>query len=445
MSSIRRYLVIVLLATITLVNFLAALHGYRSSMEKADQVFDAELVDIASVLAQATGSTAVQQISGQLSTGVVFQIWNDGEPEYASFDAPAGPIADLVPGYHDVNLLGYRWRAFTVQLPQPNRWLIVAERYEARFALAEKIIVESVLPIVLSLPLIGVLVWLIVGRGLQPLRGLAAEMAVKRADDLGPVRQDNPPAEVNVLISAINSLLGRLDESFRREKRFAADAAHQLRTPISVLKVQLHNMQRTAAADGGELPRLASAVERMGRSVEQILLLNRTAPGQFAASVEAVNLTEAAREEIAAIYPQIELLGQEIELVGDDVMMQGDAFCVHTLIANLLDNASKYSGRGGKIRVTCAATPAGAVLTVHDNGPGIDAELRERVFERFYRVGGDRHASGITGSGIGLSIVSQVLEILGARIELGESYFGAGLGVTVGFGAQATGPGKASS
>lgn len=444
MSSIRRFLVVVLLATITLINFLAAVHGYRTSMAEAEMLFDFQLADIAAVLAvtasRTAGDTALLTGTEEGVRSIAFQVWHGGVLEASSGTAmedSAAPIAPLVAGYADVNFDGYRWRAFSRYVESGDRWLIVAQRADIRFALAETIIIESVLPTILGLPLVGLLIWLIVGRGLWPLRALANEMGNKRSDDLSPLAGLDPPKELAVLIGSINDLLRRLDASFEREKRFAADAAHELRTPISVLKVRLHNLLRDADRDDLSLNSLESAVERMGRSVEQVLMLYRTTPTQFAANFEEVDLATMARQIIAEVYPQLEAKQQQIELVGDNVKMQGDSFAVQTLLMNLVENASKYSGDGGEIRVIIERRADKATLTVEDSGPGIPPDQYDMVFERFYRLVGDRHDSTVPGSGIGLAIVQHIAEIHGATISLGDSSFATGLAVTVSFPAQA--------
>jgi two-component system sensor histidine kinase QseC len=436
-SSIRRFLVVVLLATITLVNFLAALHGYRTSMEEAERLFDLQLADIAGVLAVTAGGPVPQGEIASSPNSIMFQVWQGAELESASLDASAEPLTALEPGYADINFAGYRWRAFSQYEPQSDRWFIVAQRADVRFALAESIILESVLPIILGLPLEGLLIWFIVGRGLRPLRDLASAMADKRSDDLSPVADFEPPQELAVLIQSINDLLHRLADAFEREKRFSADAAHELRTPVSVLKVQLHNLLRDskdkASDEGGQLTALRAAVDRMGHSIEQVLTLYRTTPDQFAASFVQLDLVAEARQVIADLYPQLEAKHQQIELLGEAAAMRGDAFAIKTLLTNLIENASKYSGENGEIRVVIERNNDQIVLTVEDNGPGIPLDQHERVFERFYRVGGDRHESDVTGSGIGLAIVQHIAEIHGAAIRLGEASFASGLAVTVSF------------
>jgi two-component system sensor histidine kinase QseC len=431
-TSIRRFLVVVLLATITLVNFMAALHGYRSSMAQAEELFDSQLADIANVLTETADGAFVAVESPASISDITFQIWRDDVLTAASAGAPLTPIAALDPGYTDVNFLGYRWRAYVRYVDDQDRWLIVAERADLRFALAENVILESILPIVLVLPLLGILVWMIVTRGLRPLSDLAGEMHDKRSDDLSPVAETEPPDELRALTDSINDLLRRLEGSFDRERRFAADAAHELRTPISVLKVQLHNVLRDMP-EQASLKALQAGVQRMERSVEQVLMLYRTAPDQYAAKFVELDLAGLARQVIAELYPQLEMRQQSIELIGEQCMIRGDSFALRMLLVNLIGNASKYSGESGEIRVILEDAGDAVLLKVEDSGPGIPVEQRHKVFERFYRIGGDRHDSAVPGTGIGLAVVKHVADIHRATIDLGASDFASGLAVMVRF------------
>lgn len=427
MNSIRRFLIVVLLATTILANLLAAGYGYRSSMAEAEQLFDIRLAEIAGVLA-ATPPGYYRSATGD--SAIAFQIWQDGKLEGYSANVPLEPIAAFETGYSDVRIGGFQWRAFARYFEDTGRWILVAESSDIRSMLADNIILDSLLPIVVALPFYGLLIWIIVGWGLRPLDELAKRMRVKRSDDLSPVSGINPPAELSVLVGSINDLLKRLDASFERERQFAADAAHELRTPISVLKLKLHNLLREAREDKTQILSLQGAVERMERSVEQVLMLYRMSPDQFVARFTDVDLADLAQQTIADIYPQLEERKQQIELSATPALVAGDAFALQTLISNLIENASRYSGEGGKIKVTVDDRGDSILLTVEDSGPGIPAEHRDRVFERFYR---GQHDYDSSGSGIGLAIVKNICNIHGAEISLGESGFDSGLAVSVAF------------
>lgn len=425
MTSIRRFLITVLLGAIALINLGAAWYGYRSSVAEAEQLFDKRLADIAGVLA-ATPPGYYRTATGD--TAIAFQIWEQETLQAASGNAPDQPITGFESGYSDIVISSFRWRAYALYLPDTERWVLVAESADIRSTLADSIVLDSVLPIILSLPVCGLLIWIIVGRGLRPLDVLAKEMRQKRSDDLQPVTNMKPSRELSVLVSSINDLLQRLDASFERERQFSADAAHELRTPISVLKLRLHNLLRDTREPSPQLESLQSAVDRMERSVEQVLLLYRLAPDQFAARFAPTDLSALARETIAELYPQLESRGQEIELLGTSPPISGDAFALQIMLLNLIENASRYSGEAGSIRVSLSAEATGTTLVVEDSGPGIPEEYREQVFERFYR---GEHDGAAEGSGIGLAIVKNIAEIHGAQIRLDDSGFATGLAVSV--------------
>jgi len=426
MTSIRSFLIIVLLCTIVVVNSAAVFFGYRNSMEEADKLFDQRLADIANVLAT-TPTGYYETATG--NSALAFQIWQGERLEASSRNAPAGVITNGEPGFSDVRFDGFGWRAYTLVQEDSDRKIIVAESTDIRFALADNIVLASVLPMVAGLPIIALLIWLAVGRGLQPVRLLAHEIRVKQPNDLSPVTDLESPKELKVLISSFNDLLHRLDNAIQRERGFAADAAHELRTPVSVLKLQLHNL-RNEAGDNPKLLELQQAVDRMGQSIEQVLLLYRMTPEQFSARLEDVDLTALARETIAELYSLLSNKQQNIELTGDNVSIKGDAVALQTLLTNLIDNASRYGGDGGNIRVSLEQSGNESMLTVEDNGPGIPADQRDKVFQRFYR---GQHDSSIAGTGIGLAIVRNIAEIHNAQVSLGDSSFATGLAICITF------------
>ncbi len=427
MTSIRSFLIIVLLSTITVVNSAAVYFGYRNSMEEANSLFDDRLDDVAQVLA-ATPRGSYQTVTGYSS--LVFQVWLNNELIGASRNAPTTPITDGTAGFSNVKFDGFGWRAFTLESEDTGRLIIVAESTDIRFEVADNIVLASVLPILSGLPVIGLIIWLAVGRGLQPVNLLAREMGEKRSDNLSTVEDIEIPGELDPLVRSINELLARLQSAIERERGFAADAAHELRTPISVLKLQLHNLLEEARGDDSQLRQLQQSASRLERSVEQVLMLYRMTPEQYSARFEVLDLTELTREAIATLYPLLRNKGQNIEMDGDKALIKGDPTALTTLIINLIENASRYSGDNGEIRVTVSPTADAIALTVEDNGPGIEAEQREKVFERFYR---GQHDTSVAGTGIGLAIVSSVAEIHGASISLDSSGFATGLAVTVTF------------
>lgn len=442
MKSIRSFLVIAVLSAITLTSFVAALYGYRASVKAAQTLFDAQLSDTASLIA-ALLATRPPQDAQSFGPGfapsagqAVFQVWTrDRRLLLHSSDAPAEAMAPLNPGFQDRNFLGQRWRVLVRFAPASNHWIQVAQRADTRYLLADSIVMESVIAVMISLPIAALFIWLIVGHGLRMLERLAAQLSRKQAADLSPIQLADPPGEVAVIVSAVNALLYRLERSFERERRLTADAAHELRTPVAALKVHLHNLAVRLPPEDPALRQVRDEVARLEHLIAQILLLYRMEPEHYRADMAPLDLTELARATIAARYGDLERRGQHIELHGKRCPVRGDRFALTALIDNLIANANRYTPPGGEVRVCVGAIPGGVRLEVADSGPGMPAAERARVFDRFYRIGGDRGQG--SGSGLGLSIVKLIADLHGASVALGRSDQG-GLSVRVDF--PASGP-----
>lgn len=433
MTSIRTFLVVMLMAIMTLTVFLSALQGYRSSIAEVQQLFDSELQERARLLAITGGGRQVESETSAFSEQYAFQVWQDGRLLQRSSNAPITAISNFQAGYQDTNFGRHRWRTYTWIDVSQDRLAVAAERIDIRNLLAERIIMKSVMPVMVSLPVAGLLIWLIVGYGLAPLRKLAEYLGNRRAEDLRPIPENRQPVELMQVITSINDLFSRLEASFSREKRFASDAAHELRTPISALKVHLHNMSMNVPSGDHDLVQLEAATDRMGSVVEQILALHRTAPDQYVARFSEIDLHQLVQQVIISTYNDFEQRNIQLELSGECALMSGDRFALETLVKNLLDNACKYTPAGGQVRLSVGKDDKGIRLQVEDSGPGVPEDLYERIFDRFYRADGDRHQSGVTGCGLGLAIVRHIAEIHGASVKLEKSSFESGLCVSLWF------------
>ena len=424
MNSIRVFLVVVILAVITLFYFLAALRGYQSSMLEAERLFDKQLLDTARLIANIHTEHTARNIGSDAS--LAFQVWRGEELLAASRNAPETPIGALEPGFDYSNFAGYRWRTAAYYDGATGNWILAADRTDLRYALAENVILESVFPTLAGLPVVGLLIWLIVSGGLRPLRVLARQLGSKQPDDLSPLAVEAPKKELEQIIASTNGLLQRLETSLLRERQFASDAAHELRTPISALKLQAYNLAQEPGTDAGLVQELQSSVERLGHIVEQILDLYRSSPDQYNAQFEALDLSGLAREVLAEEFGAFDDKGQHVEFQGRPCPISGDRFALKTLLRNLLSNANKYTPPGGRVLVSVTQEGDNTRLTVEDSGPGIPDDQRESIFERFHRIGRDRHPSGAAGCGLGLAIVRRLVELHRGRITVGRSGFGSG-------------------
>ena len=436
MKSIRIYLVIIIVAAITLANFIASLNGYRDGMAAAENRLDAELMELSQTL-NALIASAQTPPTDLLPERELFQFWRNGALLYHSVNAPSALADNLATGFHQLNYNGLRWRVMVGE--HADGELLVGIRTDLYSRLLEELILQSILPVLVILPLLALLIWLLVGTGLRPLRRLAGELRVRASNDLDPIDSDGYPLELAQVVSSTNQLFHRLGEAFERERRLSADAAHELRTPLTTLKLGLHNLRQEGCSnhDNGNnthhqtlLDDMEASIDRMNHSVEQILTLNKLSPENLQRNRSRFNLQTVAQEAIATCYPQLSARSQHIDLIAEPVTLTGNAFAMEILFKNLLENASKYTPQGGRLRVTLGALPEEVLIVVEDTGPGIDPALYERVFDRFYRVGGDRHQSNTTGSGLGLALVEQIVRFHLGAISLDKSVLG-GLKVTV--------------
>jgi len=438
-TSIRAFLVVVLISTITLVSFITALHGYRESMNQARLLFEDQLRQQANILNAIPINKNVEIIdfdyfNQKKVSNNAFQIFNqDKELILRSLNAPEIPITDYRPGFSETNFSGYRWHAFVMFNELRSIWIMVAERDDIRHQLADSIIMEAVFPIVVSIPLTGILVWLIVSFGLKPIHELAMQLRSKQASDLTPIIIDAVPEELTTLAASANELLLRLERSFSREKRFNSDVAHELRTPIAALKIHLQNLLTDLKNPPESANKLEEGLQRINHLVEQIILLNRMTPDHYMAQFTNIDLFDATRNVIEDVLDEINVKNQNLEFNGKNCEIFGDAFAVETMIKNILRNAIKYTPEHGNIVIRIIEKEGQRIIQIMDNGPGVPVDEYDRIFERFYRLGGDRHTSTSLGCGLGLSIVQYIAELHDANLTLEHSEFESGLLFTASF------------
>jgi two-component system sensor histidine kinase QseC len=391
-------------------------------MQEAERLFDKQLLDTARLIANIHTESVARNITHD--SAIAFQVWRGGELVALSSNAPDKALGPLEAGFGYANFDGLRWRTIAYHDPLTGYWVLAAERTDLRYTLAENVILESISPILIGLPIIGLLIWLIVSQGLRPLRKLANMLGSKQPDDLSPLVIDSPRRELAKIIASSNGLLQRLETSLQRERQFASDAAHELRTPISALKVQLYNLQQSLHGSKA-VDELNATAERLAHIVEQILALYRSSPDQYNARFVAIDLAALVQEVMAEEYGSFDQKQQTLEFKGEPGLLMGDRFALATLIQNLLSNANKYTPESGSIEVgvrhQAGAGPGELVLSVADSGPGISEAQREMVFNRFYRADGDRHVSGQPGCGLGLAIVKRIVELHQGRIALSEA------------------------
>jgi signal transduction histidine kinase len=430
MKSIRARLLIALIVLVALISLLAAVVTYRRVANETSTLFDYQLRQMAlSLRSQISLAPRIEVPPDQSDTDFVIQIWDlYGARTYLS--RPGLPmINQIVLGYANLSLQGKIWRTYglqtadgVIQIAQPLR-----VREELARAAAERVVI----PLILLLPIMIVAVAWIVRRGLLPLRYVTAEVQRRDVRSLAPLGSDNLPREIEPLVGELNRLLARLHDAFGAQRAFISDAAHELRSPLTALRLQLQLLDRAPdeAARREARGRLGAAIERAIHLVEQLLTLARSDPEDSAADFESLDLTAAAAEGIKDTHDLAAARNIDLSLDGASKLpVWGDREALRTLARNLVDNAVRYTPAGGSVEVRCRAIPGGALLEVTDTGPGIAHGDRERVFDRFYR----RARQQESGTGLGLAIVKAIAERHRAQISLDEAP-GGGLQVAVRF------------
>lgn len=362
----------------------------------------------------------------------------------AGADIPPPPAGvHAAETFYDGRVAGEPVRIVEIRVPadagsgRPGGLIRVAETETKRRALAREILLSVVIPQLLLVLIAGVLVWQGVVRGLRPLRRLQRAVAARSHLDLRPLEAKRVPGEVLPLVDAVNALLSRLQQALTLQSRFIADAAHQLKTPIAALRMQIEVALRESdpAQMRRSLQESEAGLERLARVASQLLSLARNEPeGAGSVQLAPLDLRAAALDAASAWVPAALERGLDLGLEGGleggnaPVLIQGDAPRLRELLDNLLDNAVRYSRPGGRITVRVLAHPAPAV-EISDDGPGIPPEERARIFERFHRLLG----APAGGSGLGLAIAREIARIHGGEIGLREDADGVGTTFAVSF------------
>ncbi|PKH89929.1 two-component sensor histidine kinase [Pseudoalteromonas sp. 78C3] len=430
--SIRKRLTLILLSMMVLTCFLALVKGYQKSMHHGENLLDNELKIVAGVLieqplALSTNAVQVSNNSAQL----LYQIWQNNSLLSGSSSLSNNQIS-FSEGFQTANVAGQRMRVFVMR--KNTRKVIVAEPMSKRFELAEAVILSAMLPMLWAVPLLAIFISFFVKYALAPLTRLSKQLATRQANDFTPINWQVTDEEIKPVINRLNDLFKRVETAYLRERFFASDAAHELRTPLSSLKINVHNLasKQSNSQNHQELQAMSQGINRLSNIVEQMLILGRTQPEQWQRQFSEQSLLAITQQVVSEQYDKIDGKNQTISLEGDDFVINGDEFTLTTLIANLLSNAIKYTPDNGQIIIKLASSNNGFSWQIDDSGAGMTEEQKERIFNRFYRVGGDQHPSGEQGAGLGMAIVQHIIAIYGASIHLANSPLG-GLTVKVTF------------
>lgn len=443
MRSLERYLLAWLLGALLLGSMLVVLVTYIVTYDEMNEVFDAELKNVAQALSSYhSGQAVLDQVLSMPARNdtpddseIVTLTWSKGGQRlYASDPRVAVPFRPIE-GLERVESGAEEWIVYTdVRSDGVSQ---AAQRVAARRHMAQESAAKLLLPLLLLSALVAALVVFALRRGLQPLAHAARDIAARSAMALHPVADAGVPSEVAPLVASINDLIARLGHAFSAQRRFMADAAHELRSPLTALRLQLQLLKTSGdeASRAAALAALDQGIVRSQRLIEQLLQVARSEPDGEPTCLADVELGELARSVVSAACVKADRL--QIDLganVLDEVSVRGDRDQLAVLLTNLVENALRYTPPGGVVDVAVARRDGAAVASVIDDGPGIPAHERERVFDRFYRgQGAQAIARDGTGSGLGLAIVRAIAQRHAAQVTLHTPASGRGLEVRVAF------------
>ena len=462
-SSIRQRLLITLLLSIIIIGSITIVRSYLDARYEVQELFDAQLAESARIIQaqllfvmRSNTRDEIQRLledqpfmsekhANEKGNGdeislygheyehkIAFQLWNNkSRLMLRSPSAPTTALSELalnpaIHGYSNEKIAGNDWRVFSLW-DRNNEYLVqVGEKYDIRNELIHKISTRLIRPSLISLPILAFLIWLGIGRGLAPLKKVTTEVARRESGFLEPIDIGPVPREIRPLATALNDLLQRLAQALEMERRFTDDAAHELRTPLAALKTQAQVALR--ATDEQErnnaLTQIIKGVDRASHLLQQMLTLARLHSSDEKLPTESVRLYKLAADIVAQLAPLALAKHIDLALEGDEsATLEVNSVSLELLIRNLIGNAINYTPAHGDVQVNIQTSNDETVLTVRDSGPGIDPELLERVFDRFFRIPGQQ----ASGCGLGLTIARQSVELLNAELELKNRTDGPGL------------------
>jgi two-component system sensor histidine kinase QseC len=417
---------------------------YYISSHEVEELFDSELAQSAGVLLQISANfdpdasnlepTLYKDVYGhRYEKKISFQIFQNKKLLLQSANAPPMIMSNQA-GFSNQTINNSLWRVFRFNDVEHNRVIITAENLDVRQELVNEITQDSLYPLTFMIPILLLMIWVGIDRGLQPIKKLAKQIAQRSPDNLEPVHVNfSVPNEILPLFTGLNDLLTKLKKAFERERRFTSDAAHELQTPLASIKTQTQVALRAQNREEQEhaLKKATEGIDRASHMVQQLLSLARLEPIDNLSEVSSIDLCQLTRNLLGEL--DMEAHRKNIELSLDEcgpVLIQGNKAAIEIMIRNLLSNAIRYTPDSGKVSTGITTTKESIRLRVTDSGPGIPEQDRERVFERFYRGEDNQH---IIGSGLGLSIAKRIADLHHASITLGSPESGTGLNVTIEF------------
>jgi two-component system sensor histidine kinase QseC len=444
LNSIKKFLIVSLFMSMACIMSIAGIYGYISSAHEIDEVFDAQLAQYTRLLSHYTSGniasinadSILAKAGHKYESKISFQIWSDDKATLlASSGENEGALGPFVEGYHDVSDSKHQqWKVFVLYDDRSQRWYMAGELIEIRAELVRKISYVALFPLIFGTLCSMLLIHFILRKALQPLSGIAAAITQRDTSDLTPLHLEKVPDEVSALVANLNALLARVRTSLDRERRFSANAAHEIKTPLASLKLHLANLSASSGQmDASILNKAQLSCNVIQKLLEQLLVLNSLEPQYFLGSLQPVSLRPVCLDVLSTEAEFANQKSQDLQFdsMDDSLQLRSSVFLLQILLRNLVHNAILYTQPGGTISLSTSREHSNAVIEVVDNGPGIPVQDRACVLERFYRIGGDTHSSGADGSGLGLAIVTDIVNLHGGTISLLDGHSGSGLRVRV--------------
>ena len=423
--SLQWHLSLMLGSAILLAGLAAATASFGLAYSEAKEFQDDMLRQIATLN---PGSAAESPLPRSRRQGTKDDAISDSESRIMIIYLPRDPqpdwlSGDLLPGFHTLSRGPERLRVFIRDTPSRER-TVVAQPTDARDEIAINSALRTLIPLLLLLPVLALLIVRIVRSELAPITRLSQSLDEQPADRPPPIADDGLPDEITPFVHAINRLLERVNHLMEQQRRFIADAAHELRSPLTALSVQAQNLLQAGSLEAvhERVVPLQAGIERARQLTEQLLSLARTQAGT---TEEAeVNLSVMARELIAECLPLAEAKGIDLGLEEiAPLSVRASPEALRLIFKNALENALKYTPEGGEVTLRLLSDSDRTVIEVVDNGPGIPVSEREHVFDAFYRM----PATAGEGSGLGLAIAREAAIRLGGTVSLHERQEGPGL------------------
>jgi two-component system OmpR family sensor kinase len=422
MRSIRSRLLFGILGSVLVAQMLVYLMVYARIEDEIDDLFDGELERSAIALSNGLPLLPVVPLRREIQNpqeGMLVSIWDDQTPRPRFQAARLAGLPRSTPlGFSKISLNGCRWRLFAAQ--SGGRFVVVAQPGDLRHTAADRITLRLLLPSLAVIPVVGGMIFLAVSFGLRPLSRISSDLSSRSHRDLSPIATERWPPETLPVVRALNGLMLRMADVLSAQRNFIADAAHELLTPLTALRLQARLLAR---ADTPERRRemqaeLQGGISRTLQLARQLLTLARHGADAAAdQEVTQIDLQDLVRKVVAIHQPVADAKALRTQIISAAAcVISGCEEALSTMVSNLVENAIKYTDSGA-VRITLAPAPGAVVLEIEDSGPGIPAEERERVFDRFYRRPGQKTG----GSGLGLAIAQEIATRHGASITLHAS------------------------